>query len=341
MKILILSHKFSPSTGGIEVMSEELASYLLASGHEIHVLTWTNETENDKQFKYKIIRNPGLFSIVQEHYWADIIFENNPNLRLSWPALFYHKPHLIVLHIQICRNDRSIGFQDKLKFKWLKLADKVLAVSDSLKEQTFRTAEVIHNFYRDNQFKVLNNTREINSFVFLGRLVSVKGVDLAIKTIAKLIKFKPEFSDVKLTIIGDGPMMQDLKTLVTDLELKENVFFLGILKNNLLVQELNKHNYMLVPSSQEPFGLVALEGMACGCLPVVSNIDGLPEAVGNAGYIVNKRSVQDFYDAIVYLKENPAFENELRAKSKAHLEMHTKEFVCSKYKNVIEALIEK
>ena len=72
MKILILSHKFSPSTGGIEVMSEELASYLLASGHEIHVLTWTNETENDKQFKYKIIRNPGLFSIVQEHYWHDM-----------------------------------------------------------------------------------------------------------------------------------------------------------------------------------------------------------------------------------------------------------------------------
>jgi len=339
MKILILSHKFSPFAGGIEVMSEELASYLFYSGHEIHVLTWTKEVEDDKQFPYKIIRNQGLFSILREHYWADIIFENNPNLRLSWPAFFHHKPHLIVLHGQICRNDRSIGFQDKLKFQWLKLADKVLAVSDSLKEQTFIKAEVIHNFYRDNQFKVLNNTRKINSFVFLGRLVSVKGVDLAIRTIAKLIKLKPEFSDIELTIIGDGSMLQDLKKLVTDLELKENVFFLGILKDNLLVKELNKHSYMLVPSSQEPFGLVALEGMACGCLPIVSNIDGLPEAVGNAGFIVNEYSVDGFFDAIICLKENPAFENELRAKSKAHLEMHTKEFVCSKYKNVIEALI--
>lgn len=340
MKILILTHKFFPFTGGIEVMSEEIATFLVSCGYEIHVLTWTKENPNFKQFPYKIFRNPSLITLLHEHYWADLIFENNPNLRLSWPLFFHKKPHLIVLHGQICRNDRSIGFQDKLKFKWLTLATKVLAVSNALKEQTYQDAEVVHNFYRDNQFKLHANDRKTNSFVFLGRLVSVKGADIAIKAIAKLVKCKSEFANCELIIIGDGPMLYELKKLVLELGINEQVKFSGILKGEELVNELNKHQYLLVPSNQEPFGLVALEGMACGCLPIVSNVDGLPEAVSNAGFIVNEYSVDGFYDAIIYLMENPLKDKKLRANSKAHLEMHTKEYVCNKYKRIIESIVE-
>ena len=52
-----------------------------------------------------------------------------------------------------------------------------------------------------------------------------------------------------------------------------------------MVEELNRHEIMVVPSRwNELFGVVALEGMACGCAMLVSDGGGLPDAVGYAGH---------------------------------------------------------
>jgi glycosyltransferase involved in cell wall biosynthesis len=89
----------------------------------------------------------------------------------------------------------------------------------------------------------------------------------------------------------------------------------------------------------EPFGLVAIEAMACGCLPIVSNVDGLPEAVGNAGYIVKEHSVNAFYNAIVDLHNNQDMEFIIRKNACDHLKKHVRSHICEKYKIVVEAII--
>ena len=91
---------------------------------------------------------------------------------------------------------------------------------------------------------------------------------------------------VSLTVIGAGPELSALKERVTALNLTGRVKFTGGLTGNALVDELRQHKFILIPSKwREPFGVVALEGMAAGCIPIVADGGGLPDAVGNAGVI--------------------------------------------------------
>jgi glycosyltransferase involved in cell wall biosynthesis len=62
------------------------------------------------------------------------------------------------------------------------------------------------------------------------------------------------------------------------------VTFAGVRRDEALVRELNRHKIMVAPSTyHEPFGIVALEGIACGCVVVGSERGGLREAIGPCG----------------------------------------------------------
>ena len=182
---------------------------------------------------------------------------------------------------------------EKLKYKKLALADKVVAISNVIKEKTWPQAIVIHNPYDEDVFSLNSSLLQRPDFVFAGRLVSDKGVDYAIKAIHKLIHCtKTEFflnQKPLFTIIGEGYERKSLEKLVADLQLENYVHFTGALKGKEVAEELQKHKYLLVPSIwEEPFGIVALEGMACGCIPLVAKSGGLPEAIGNAGIVFEK-----------------------------------------------------
>ncbi|RYE14016.1 MAG: hypothetical protein EOP45_20295, partial [Sphingobacteriaceae bacterium] len=128
-KILLLSHHFYPFIGGIEVISEVLAAAFVKAGHEVHVVTWSAGAE-DKVFPFTIVRNPTALTLLREHRWADIVFENNPCLRLAWPTLLLNRPVVTALHTWITRADGSLGIQDKLKTRWwLGRSKQVVAIS--------------------------------------------------------------------------------------------------------------------------------------------------------------------------------------------------------------------
>lgn len=337
-RLLLLSHKFYPFLGGIETMSEELAEYFSSLGYDVCVLTWTRSDINE-EFPFQIYRNPSIFRILKEYMKSDIVLENNSNLQLSWPSFFKKRLKLLVLHGLIQEKNKTLDWRGRLKLKRIKSADKVVVVSHSLKKDVYEKAEVIHNFYRDNLFKeyVQLNDRGSFSFVFLGRIVKSKGLDIAVKTVERLSK-ETDFDNITLSIIGDGPMLTDIEELVENLKMKDKVFFLGKLEGEGLVKELNRHRYMLIPSWQESFGIVALEGIACGCLPFAYNIEGLPEAIGKAGIIVEENTECGFCEKIKYILNNPSVENELRANMSEHLQKYTKTYICNKYKIALESL---
>ncbi|HEA31095.1 MAG TPA: glycosyltransferase family 1 protein [Leeuwenhoekiella sp.] len=335
MKILILSHKFYPNIGGIEVNSEVLSQVFVDFGHEVHLMTWTKE-EGDKKFPYKLIRNPPIYIQFREHVWCDIVFENNPCLRLSWPVLFTFKPTVIALNTWVSKIDGSIGIQEKLKNKWLNRAQAVIAVSKAVGKHSWPKSIIIGNPYRNTVFKVLPEILKNKTFVFLGRLVSDKGGDLAILAFKEFVsKFKSK--NFSLTIIGDGPELLKLKEIVRQVEIEELVTFTGALVGDKLVECLNSHKYLLVPSQwEEPFGNVVLEGMACGCVPIVSDGGGLPDAIGKAGLIFERGNLKSLIDKITFLLENPQVEKKLRQKAKLHLENHTPQLIGTKYLEVLE-----
>ena len=128
--------------------------------------------------------------------------------------------------------------------------------------------------------------------------------------------------------------------LKNKLNLNDKVFFVGVKKGSELVTCLNEHRYILVPSVwEEPFGLVALEGMACGCLPIVSNCGGLPNAIGNAGLTFRKGDVDNLVDVLTELLSNSLLEKKLRDYFPSHLALHTSTIVAKKYLNVIQSAI--
>ncbi|MGI4751480.1 MAG: glycosyltransferase family 4 protein [Janthinobacterium lividum] len=341
MRILFLSHNFYPDIGGIEVNSDILAQSFSAFGHDVHLLTWSKDPKN-KSFPYPVIRNPSKSKLFKEHAWADLIFENNPSLRLAWPNLFFRKPSVIALNTWISRINGKIGFQDQIKLLWLKRASKVIAVSDAIRKRCWPTAIVIANPYRSNEFRIIPNIEKTKEFVFLGRLVSDKGADHAVKALKQLIMIKPELNHcehkVTLTIIGSGPEKQNLYKLIQDLQMESYVKLVGSLSGESLVVCLNQHRYLLVPSLwEEPFGNVVLEAMACGCLPIVSDGGGLPTAIGKAGLKFRRGDLGSLVNTIVEIMNDPKLEHQLKLESIPHLEKHHPDKVAAQYLKVIES----
>lgn len=343
LKILFLTHKFYPDLGGIEVNSEILAKGFMNSGHEVRLLTWTEEI-GEKEFPFKIIRKPSLQKLFEQHLWADVVYENNPCLRLAWPSLFLKKPSVVALRTWINRMDGQIAWQDRLKFKWLAGASAVIAVSEGVRKRNWPKAVVIGNPYRIELFKKNPQVPKSFGFVFLGRLVSDKGVDLAISAFQKLLERNYQNDNnpkrPSLTIIGEGPEREKLEQLVVKFGIKKDVVFKGALRGEALVNCLNQHPYLLVPSVwEEPFGNVALEGMACDCLPIVSDGGGLPDAVGKAGLVFKRGDVDSLLNCMEKVMKDPQMELTIRNQADEHLAAHHPDVISQRYLKVIEGAV--
>lgn len=111
--------------------------------------------------------------------------------------------------------------------------------------------------------------------LFLGRLTSQKGCEYLIRAMHLL----PSHLNAKLIIVGDGWLRGDLEREVHSSGIGWRVKFTGFLPDSEMVQLLKSADVLVVPSVYEPFGIVALEGMAAGVPVVVSNIDGLSEII--------------------------------------------------------------
>jgi glycosyltransferase involved in cell wall biosynthesis len=340
MKILFLSHKFNPDIGGIETISEILAENFSREGHIVRLITWTKEPSK-KKYPFEVIRMPGFFKLLKEHLNADIVFENNPSLRLSWPAIFFNRPSVISLQTWISKADGTVGWQERLKLKWLKRAKKVISCSEAIRKRCWSSSIVIGNPYQEDTFKILKNVSKTSDFIFLGRLVSDKGADLAIKAFHQLLYksgLEIHASELKLSIVGSGPERERLEDLVAALRLQKNVVFTGAMRGEALVNFLNQHRFLLVPSVwEEPFGIVALEGMACGCLPIVSDGGGLPDAVGKAGLVFKRGDIDSFVQCMLKVLQDQEMKERMLQEAPPHLRHHCSVEVSNRYLAVLKS----
>ena len=343
LKILFLSHQFYPDIGGIEINSEILADSFVRAGHAVLMLTWSIDP-SQKKFPFPVIRKPSISQLLKGHFWADVVLENNPCLRLSWPRWFIRRPAVIAVNTWIARVNGARGFQDKVKLRWLASASRVIAVSEAIQKHISTSSVVIGNPYKANEFKRLPGVSRNKDFVFLGRLVSDKGASHAIHALQRLSKhlIQKNVTPAKptLTIIGEGPERKNLELLVEKFNLQDQVVFTGSVIGKELTILLNQHKFILIPSIwDEPFGNVALEGMACGCLPIASDGGGLPSAVGKAGLTYRKGNIDSLVECIVHIWNNPHKENLMAQEIPNHLRIHQPEEVARQYLKVIETAV--
>ena len=105
---------------------------------------------------------------------------------------------------------------------------------------------------------------------------------------------------------------------------------------------LNRHEVMVVPSVfPESFGVVALEGIACGCVIVGTNGGGLAEAIGPCGLKVLNGGVHALACALRHVLTSPSLRQRLRANARAHLAPMRADRVAGAYLSLLEKVAEK
>ena len=325
MKILFSSHCFAPSVGGIEEVSGILAEEFGKMGHDVTVVT---RTPGNGLFPFSVKRRPGPAALARLARWSDVVFHNNLSLRTAWPLLAIRRPWVVAHHTCLARADGRVAAVDRLKQRVVRGASNV-AVSTAIAARLDARARVIPNPYRDELFRRTDSPRTAD-IIFVGRLVSDKGVDVLLDALGTL---KRRGSPRRLTIVGDGPERAPLEAQAERLGVDAR--FAGVRRGEELAALLNEHRVLVAPSRwEEPFGLVALEGMACGCVPVVARSGGLPEAVGDAGVVFDKGDARALADCIEKLDEGRI--EALRRAAAPHLEKHRAESIARQYLEVLE-----
>jgi glycosyltransferase involved in cell wall biosynthesis len=139
-----------------------------------------------------------------------------------------------------------------------------------------------------------------SAFIFgtIARLDPIKNHIMLIRAFAELCK---NHNNLYLVIIGDGPMMNELRMLIADLNIENNIVLTGFIvepQKYLLVMDV-----FLLPSFSEGTSMTLLEAMACGIAPIVTNVGGNPEIVENdvSGLIVENDDQSGLESAMLKL----------------------------------------
>lgn len=136
-------------------------------------------------------------------------------------------------------------------------------------------------------------------FLYVGRLSEEKSIDTLLRAFAQVRMSVPSAT---LRIVGTGPKLDELKTLVDALGVRGTVHFLGSLQDEPLSREYFGATCLVLPSSSEPWGLVVNEALSHGCPTVVSDCCGcVPELVvtGETGYSFEACNVAALRDTLL------------------------------------------
>ncbi|MDF5720670.1 MAG: glycosyltransferase family 4 protein [Rhizonema sp. PD37] len=336
MNFLIYSPSFYPNIGGLETVISTLAQEFTYQGHQVKLVSQTPDI-NSKSFCFEVIRQPNSQQLLQLTRWCDVFLQGCVSLKGLWPLLIIPKPLVVTHQTWYRRSNGSLNWQDHLKYFITRFATNISA-SQALAEYIPAAVKIIPNSYREDVFYNMPDVTRNKELVFLGRLVSDKGVNLLLDALAqiKLLGIKP-----KLTIIGNGPEEYRLQQQAQKLEIIDQIDFAGIKVEQELAKLLNTHKIMVVPSLwDEPFGIVALEGIACGCVVVGSEGGGLKDAIGPCGVTFPNGNVEQLTQILFNLLTEPEKLKTYRDKAKLHLDSHTSQAVAKAYLNVLEEVVQ-
>lgn len=287
MNILMTSVYFYPHIGGIETVTEMMAeAFAQMDGVQVRVVTATAE-EGDRQFPFPVYRNPDRRTLWRLYRWCDVFIHQGISLKWVWPRLLWRKPWFIVYH--------QTGFQPGLKGRLKAWCARVATDNICVSETTARGYALSHhttilNAYAEGVL-ARTNTAPRKDIVYLGKLWKDKGLHVLLDAFEQ---FKDETgSDYQLRLIGTGgDHVEEYEAIVAharSIRHCEDVHLLGPKHADEIAALLNEHKLMVVPSVyQEAFGIVCLEGMACGCIVIGSDGDGIAEAINGHGFTFRK-----------------------------------------------------
>jgi glycosyltransferase involved in cell wall biosynthesis len=328
MRFVFYSPNFYPLIGGLENVVMDLATELSRLGHAVRVLTLAPANEPDA-FPFEVVRGVRFWQTVRHIRWGERLVQVNVSLNGILPYLLVQRP-LILFHQNLYPTNSWIG---RLKWAVSKRASVNIGCSAFI-AQHYKRCYSLGNPYNEAVFKLRRGQPRTKNLIFLGRLVSDKGCDVLLRALEKL---KSTYSLIPaLSIVGEGPERGPLEHLANELGVTSQVTFEGSRAGTALADTLNQHTLLIVPSVyEEPFGIVALEGIACGCFVIGSRAGGLPEAIGPCGATFPLGDAMALADVIYKALNESDWRNAHQQYAPAHLEKHRRAAVAERFLSII------
>jgi glycosyltransferase involved in cell wall biosynthesis len=279
-RIAIASSVFFPRLGGVEEITDTLGRALSELGYRVTIVTSEPEggSNSASTAPYDLVRTSSFFQAARVVLESELVIVMGPIFKFLLLALALRRPFLISHQIL----PATTTWHDRLKWAMKRLLlsrGAEVACSIYLARAMQRPhIETVPNPLRWSFSHDGLSRKKREGILFCGRLVAEKGGDLLLRALKRCCETGTKF---QLTIVGSGPDFPHLQSLAKELGLVDQVTFAGPLRGRELIEAYQRHMILVVPSMwEEPFGLVALEGLASGCRVVVTDRGGLPEAVG-------------------------------------------------------------
>lgn len=333
MRILQVSKMYPPKIGGVERVVQQIAEGLNdKTDMQVLVCQEKGKASDEPYEGVKVHRSGSLgvflsmplsFSFIRDvrkfSKSADIMHFHMP-FPLGDLAFFlsgYKGKVVIWWHMEIVRQKKAMAIYRPMMMKFLERADLIMVATEGHVKgsevlQQFKDKIVAIPFGLDDAFLVKSlasitkqNSTEATSkpststnFLFIGRLVYYKGCDVLLEAFAKM-----ENKEAHLTLVGGGPMKEELETMAKTYGIEDRVHMMGSLPYNDLLQQIADCDVFVLPSSErtEAFGIVQIEAMAYG-KPVINT--NLPTGVPyvslheKTGLTVEPKDVKGLSDAM-------------------------------------------
>lgn len=339
MKILILSNYYPPYyIGGYEIACFDTVKYLEDLGHDIYILTGEYKDKSLKfqriyrKLKYINYENSSIYDKYKVEMFnykitKEVLSKINPDLVYVWSLRLVSLSPLWALEKSKINKvfeiddfwmkgflNKSFLAKTKRKIKellpWFPAVkidlSPIIIVSKWMKKEMkdlYNSKEVycINNGTTINKIKK-NKNESIIRYMYCGRIDYSKGLDLAIKALSYLKDKKISNFEFHIYGEGDNDYLNRCFNMIKILNLEENVFYHGKVTKTKKAFE-NNHILLMPTRMREPFGLVIIEAMNYGVIPICTNSYGPQEIISHKkdGLLFTPSSVEDLSNKILIL----------------------------------------
>jgi len=307
LDVMVITSEAPPIVSGISTCVARLAGGLEERGHRVRVLSSAEiprfalgELRLSSFVAYwpRIARELRDYDVVNIHGPAPTM--SDAFLRLSAMLPRYSRPAIVYTHhspIDIRGARRASAGYNKLHDSLALRADRIVASSQHYASQYRRrygpqVAAIPWGVdVRSGPPSRLKAPTDPLNVLFVGQMRPYKGVETLLAAVAG----QPW---VKLTLVGSGTELGSYVRLGT--RLATNARFVGRLSDEELQRQYEASDVIVLPSvtRAEAFGLVLLEGMASGCVPVASDLPGVRDVAGSTGLLVPPGKPRALRDAL-------------------------------------------
>lgn len=365
-----------PSMGGSGIIATELGIKLAERGHDVHFITSNipfrirkplpNITFHQVEVNQYAVFRYAPYDITLSTKIAEVIDEYD----LDILHMHYAVPHAVcgILGRQMAKKKdvkimttlhgtdiTVLGYDHTLRngIKFgIEQSDLVTSVSNALAQQTYNIVQpdkdivTIYNFVRETEFETKHDDSlksyydiqpEEKVLIHVSNFRKVKRIDTIIDTFAKVRAEQP----AKLLLLGDGPELMDMKAKAHEMNLQDDILFLG--KQDWVSEFYQMADLVLLLSEKESFGLTLLEAMKTGVVPIGSNAGGIKEVIkhGETGYIVDVGDSDAASRYALKLLNNPELYQRLQHSMLADIEQRFgSELITDQYEHYYQQLIE-